>query len=114
MSISEELLSKMMQEDFEARKAILETWTAVVEEELRTTEGVLCEKLYLMMYWAQTEYRRRRQAVGLRTQEEETRGCLLLKEISDRLEDAAWEKKKKEIEEWERKKKEKEAARRKR
>ena len=80
-----EELERMILEDYAAHEERLWVWIAAAEEEL-TGDGVR-EEIYSMLFWAQTEFHRRRVYLGLDMPEIERRAAEVLIALGDRAQE---------------------------
>ena len=79
MSISQEKLNELIQQDYRAHEERLRVWAEAAEEEL--LEGNPREPVYGLLFWAQVEFHRRRVYLGLDMPDLERRAAGLLRAL---------------------------------
>ena len=81
MSISQEKLNELIQEDYRAHEERLRVWMEVAEAELTAEKPR--EQIYSLLFWAQVEFHRRRVYLGLEKPDLERRGTEALRALGN-------------------------------
>lgn len=81
MSISQEKLNELIQEDYRVHEERLRVWMEVAEAELTAEKPR--EQIYGLLFWAQVEFHRRRVYLGLEKPDLERRGTEALRALGN-------------------------------